>query len=141
MNTNHTTLKFFDFNCSPQDITERLGLQPTETGIKGEKFFIGVDDKKIEKIWPHNYWEYRLNTETDEWISLQVDSFIKEIIKPRVPLIKQITKICKSEFSVLQYIYDSPNPGLHFDQEIIKILFEIGVELDVDIYCLSKLAD
>jgi hypothetical protein len=135
---NHTAIKLFNFKCSPEELTKKLGLEPTKTGVKGQSYWQGPADKKIEKIWPHNYWEYRVVKNENKWISEQVDQFIDEIITPKKEILKQIISSCEAEFSIVQYYYSSCNPGLHFDNKRLQIISDIGAEIDIDIYCLSE---
>lgn len=135
---NHTTIKFFNFTCAPEELTRNIGLKPTKTAIKGQKYWQGAKDKKIEKIWPHNYWEYRVTKNENKWISEQVDQFIDEIIMPRKGILKNIISSCEAEFSIVQYYYSGCNPGLHFDKEKLQTISDIGASLDIDIYCLSE---
>ena len=41
VNENEMILKFWDFSCSPDDITRALDLKPYSTGIKGEAYLKG----------------------------------------------------------------------------------------------------
>ena len=135
INTHKVSLKFFDFDYSPEELTEILGLKPTETALKGQEYFIGSTHNKIKKIWPWNFWEYQQVIEkNDHWIGDQIDDFIDSIIKPRLLIIKELTASCDSEFSIVQYLYDGCNPGLHFDNSRLKIITAIGAEIDIDIY-------
>lgn len=138
INKNYITLKFFNFRCSPEVLTKELGLTPTKTGIKGQSYWQGAKDSKIKKIWPHNYWEYRVTKKGNNWISGQVDQFIDEIIIPKKAILKKIISTCEAEFSIVQYYYSGCNPGLHFDNKRLQVISEIGAEIDIDIYCLSE---
>ena len=138
INENHTTLKLFSFECPPEDLTKKLGLEPTKTAIKGQEYLVGPDHRKIKKTWPHNYWEYKITKKEDSWISEQVDQFIDSIIKPNQTKLRNIIATCEAEFSIVQYYYSGCNPGLHFDNAKLKIVSDIGASLDIDIYCLSE---
>ncbi len=138
INENHITLKLFNFICSPDDLTKELGLVPTKTGIKGQEFFIGSQVKKIKKVWPHNYWEYRVIKKEKNWVSEHVNQFIDNIIKPKEEKLKDIITSCEAELSIVQYYYCGCNPGFHFDNEKLQSITNIGASLDLDIYCLSE---
>jgi hypothetical protein len=133
------TLKFFDFNFSPEELTSKLDLEPTETAIKGQEFFVGPKHKQIRKIWPWNFWAYQVEiVKRRHWIGDQIDDFIDNIIKPKQEKIKTITATCKAEFSIVQYIYEGCNPGLQFNKERLKVIADIGAEIDADIYVLGN---
>jgi len=72
------------------------------------------------------------------WIGNQIDEFIDNVIKPRQEKIKEIISTCDSEFSIVQYIYEGCNPGLHFENDRLKIIADIGAEIDVDIYVFGN---
>ena len=132
-------LKFFDFDYLPGQLTKDLGLEPTETALKGQVYHVGPEHKRIKKTWPWNLWMYEVVVEKNRfWIGDQIDEFIDNIIKPRQEKIKNIISTCQSEFSIVQYIYEGCNPGLHFDKDRLKIISDIGAEIDVDIYVLSN---
>ena len=137
-NVNNIALRFFDFALTPDELTKELGLNPTETALKGQKYFQGPPDNNIEKIWPYNYWEYRVTTITNDWVNILIDDFFNTVIKPGEEKIKLVTLICQAEFSIVQYSYDGYNPGFHIDKEKLKILGNLGIELDIDIYCLEN---
>jgi len=139
IDTHKVALKFFNFECSPGEWTNKLGLEPTETALKGEEYFTGPSHNRIKKVWSWNFWMYQeVIKKKNHWIGDQIDAFIDNIIKPRQEKIKEIITKCDSEFSIVQYIYDGCNPGLHFDNTKLKILSDIGVEIDIDIYVLSS---
>ena len=106
--------------------------------MKGQKYFQGPPDNNIEKIWPYNYWEYRVTTITNDWVNILIDDFFNTVIKPGEEKLKLVTLICQAEFSIVQYSYDGYNPGFHIDKEKLKILGNLGIELDIDIYCLEN---
>ena len=119
-------------------MTKEIGVRPTKTAIKGQEYFVGPESKKIRKIWPYNYWEYSITKKERNWISEQVDHFIEGIIKPKEEKLKNIIASCEAEFSIVQYYYCGCNPGLHFDNEKLHLISNIGASLDIDIYCLSE---
>ena len=136
LNENYIELKIFDFE-NHEEISNILNLKPTNVWKKGEEYLFGDKTKGIKKIRKENYWEYRSKEITNEWIGNQIEKFIKEIIEPRIELIKKISNKFHSEFSVVQYMYDGCNPGLYFDKKILKVINECGLELNIDFYVLQ----
>lgn len=137
-NENHTTLKIVAFDCSPEEITQKLDLTPTKTAIKGQEYLVGPKDKKITKTYKTNYWEYRITKIENKWIGDQIEYFIEKIIRPRQEKLKNIIETCEAEFSIVQYYYTGCNPGFNHQNKIIKTLGYIGADLDIDIYCLEE---
>ena len=76
---------------------------------------------------------------SNEFIGDIIDKFFKEIIIPRIDLIKEIGQKCEAvRFIIVQYYYTGNNPGYGFEKEQIKVLAEINAEVDMDIYCLGE---
>jgi len=137
INENHTTLKLFEFTCSLEELTNRIGLEPTQSGIKGQIWRLAAKPVEIVRTWPHNHWEYRVTKNESKSISDQIDEFVDEVLLPRIEPLKEIISSCEAELSVVQYYYTGCNPGLHFGNRRLKLISDIGLELDIDIYCLS----
>ncbi len=132
INENYISLKFFEFDFSPQVISEKLGLEPTKTGIKGER-----RNPKFALLCKSNEWTYEEFNKTNEFIGELVQSFIERIVRPRLEQIKQLATSQFGELSIAQWYYDGYNPGYHFSKEIISTIKETGLEIDIDTYCLS----
>ena len=76
---------------------------------------------------------------SNEFIGDIIDKFFKEIIIPRIDLIKEIGQKCEAvRLIIVQYYYTGNNPGYGFEKEQIKVLAEINAEVDMDIYCLGE---
>ncbi len=135
----HIYLKFYEFEIHPDQVTEMLKLEPTKSGVAGEKFFIGSKKNKLEREYDSNWWEYK---ETDitktKWQQNYVDDFTKRIIIPRVETFKEITSQGEGELALVPYYYGEWNPGFDFKLEILRAITDSGLVLDMDIYCLSK---
>ncbi|MBF9255815.1 DUF4279 domain-containing protein [Pontibacter sp. 172403-2] len=137
-NENIVELKIFDFDIEHGYITDKLGLKPTRVWVKGEEYFFGDKGEGIKKARENNYWEYRLNNISNDWIGDFIDKFIEDIILPRKDALRRITEQFHTELSIVQYIYDSCNPGLYFGKKAIKVLNDCGLELNIDLYVLSE---
>jgi hypothetical protein len=141
INKNYLLLRLFGFEFEPDKMTEFLGLTPQITGKKGEEYYVGPS-KRLKKVWEHNHWEYEFKKITSEYIGKVISSFFEEIIKPRLAILKKISKKCPTvRLVVVQYYYDSCNPGYNLTKEQIKMLAEIKGEIEFDIYCLNESAE
>lgn len=135
----HIYLKLYDFEIFPNEVSQKLGIEATKAGIKGEKFFIGNKKKKLEREYSSNWWEYKETHITyTKWQQNYVNDFIKRIIIPRVELIKEVTSQGEGELALIPYYYGEWNPGFDFNLEILRAITDSGLVLDMDIYCLSK---
>lgn len=131
-------LKISEFPYSVDNLTTMLGLQPSETAVKDQEYFIGPPHRKIPKRWPFNFWMYQESVEKDQWyIGDQITNFISKIIVPRISILNEIKENCEFELGVSQCLYTGCNPGFHLDKKELKILADIDCEIDIDFYVLS----
>jgi hypothetical protein len=136
INKNHIILGFFEFNYSPDLITDNLGLVPLEQGVKGEKYLTGKR-MHIEKIREYNIWTYEWKIVSNELVTGMIANFIDDIIVPRIDKIKKLTVDCNVQLRIVQYYYDGYNPVIYIKREHNKVLAEINSSLDLDLYCLK----
>lgn len=136
INRIHLILSFMDFKCSPEEFTTELQLQPSSTGIKGEEYLLSDGVRK--KMRGCSHWEYEWKICSNEFIGDYLTTFINEIIKPRIAVIKRMNADCVTRLTIVQYYYTGCNPGIRFEKEEIRILSEIGAEIDVDLYVLTE---
>ena len=136
-NKSYIELKIFDCE-DPIEINDILGVVPTCTWKKGEEYIVADKKENIRKVRENNYWEYRSTMISTDWIGNQIEEFIIEILEPRKELIRTITERFPAEFSIVQYIYDSCNPGFYFDKKALQIFVECGLELNIDVYVLYQ---
>ena len=138
INQNHLRLSFLDFDFDPELITKKLELEPLSTGQKGDEYFIG-SQKQISKTRDCNHWEFEWKNTSNDFIGDYISEFFKEIIIPRLDLIKGIASNCRIvRFNIVQYYYSGHNPGYTFEKEQIRTLSDINAEIDIDTYCLCK---
>nr|WP_319399136.1 DUF4279 domain-containing protein [uncultured Carboxylicivirga sp.] len=137
INQNHFILRFIDFDFDPKIISDRLGLKPSSSGQKGEEYYIGT--KKIPRIRDCNHWDIEQKIISNDFIGDLLDLFFKEIIIPRIELLKELKSQCKIlRLTMVQYYYTGHNPGFTLTNEQIKILADINAEIDIDVYCLCE---
>ena len=136
-NRNHIIFGFYDFDVLPSDITNQLNLKPTKTGLKGEEYEIGGQNK-IKKIRDYNFWEFEIKTVTNDFIGDLVDKFAQDFIKDRIKEIKTFSGKCQCKLTIVQYYRDGWNPGYFFNSGLIGLLADINAEIDIDTYCLSE---
>ena len=135
----HIYLKLYDFEIHPDEVTKLLNLDPTESGVKGEKFFIGNKKSKIERVYSSNYWQYKETHFTKtKWHQEYVDEFINRILKPRIEEIRLITSQGSGELALVPHYYDEWNPGFDFKLDILTTIVDSGLILDMDVYFFSN---
>ena len=132
----HLILGFMEFECSPDEFTTELQLQPSSTGIRGEEYLLPDGNRK--KTRDCNHWEYEWKIRSNEFIGDYLTKFTNEIIKPRIGAIKRMNADCVTRITIVQYYYTGFNLGIGFEKEEIQILSAIDAEIDIDIYVLTE---
>ena len=135
MNNKCSSYVYFAFKGDdfvPSDITERLGIEPTESWQTGDK-------GKYKKELTFSYW--KLSTEKGiEY--LDIDKLISKIIhklKDKIDIINELKHKYQLD-SVLQIVLDidlnpdQSTPYLGHDLEVIDFLFNTQTKTDIDIY-------
>ena len=132
MNKNYVALKIFNFDYSPELLSEKLDLIPTRTANKGEPY------GQARGVFPWNFWELRWERKGSEIIDVLVHEYVSTVISPHRETIRQVIDFCEAEFSIAQYYFEGHNPGIHLDSIDLASISYIGAELDIDIYCLAE---
>ncbi len=137
MNNISIAIKLSHFFVSLDILSEKMGLQPTHSHLKDETYSIKTHKGIVSKTYAYNYWEYRLEFNTDEWVQDLVDKFINDILQPRKDVLMETSLDGQLELFVGVHYRDEANPSFHFDVISLKFLTEINAELDIDMYFLS----
>lgn len=149
MNRNYLILKIIDFDCDPDEISRKLHLEASNSYRKGTRIYrrrLRDGSGKYDESGPSylakwNYWEYQVPHIGDEWILEPLEKFIEEIITPRAVILKELSRSCDVEITVVQYYYTGCNPGYSFDNKLLGTIYESGAALDIDVYCLRDVRD
>jgi len=137
MNEISIAIKISRFSFASEYLTAELNLQPTHSHCQGEQYSLKTAKGVVNKTYAYNYWEFRHEFKTAEWVQPLIDGFVKEIIYPRKEVLKALSNQCALEFFVGIDYYGIVNPSFHFESELITILSDIGAELDMDLYCFK----
>jgi hypothetical protein len=132
---------FLDFciwnfdDTTADDITKTLGIQPIKVYIKGQK-----KNAKSATVAKQNGW--RMNSGLDKYASFddQMEAIL-DIIEPRIDLFRQFCEKYYCEFSCALYIYynnDESIPSIHLNSRYNRLVKELNIEFDVDLYCLPN---
>lgn len=135
MNENHVALKVFGFG-SLSELSQRLQLAPAETAEKGDVHLVGPGNLKRKYEW--RYWEYRWTRTEDRVISDLIGEFVATVIVRKRAVLKEVVSSCSAELSITQYYVSGCNPGLHLSRNVLSILGEIGMGVDVVVYCMAE---
>lgn len=124
----HLTLTSAD--GSPEDVTARLGLQPTKSWRVGDP--IG----RSARSYATNGWS--LSSGLDA--SAELDDHVRALlglVEPVLPALRELPGHWNLELSCALYAREYV-PACHFDRKTVERLASIGAEIDVDLYCLTQ---
>jgi hypothetical protein len=127
-------LKIADFDLKAEDISSIVGLNPTHSFMKGERYYLNTQRGKVEKEYPNSFWEYRVSFKIEDWTQNIIDKFIDEVIVPRQETLKKIADKYYIELFIGIRYRNEANPSYHFKANQLRVLGEIGMELDIDTY-------
>ncbi|NEZ45417.1 DUF4279 domain-containing protein [Paenibacillus alvei] len=115
----------------PNIITNTMQITPTRSWIKGEVIREGLIRKET-------CWE--LATEYEESLDIyeQINK-IRNLIKNKRNQIVKVkdTYNLECKFDVVINIENNEIPAMYLDKEIIKFIYELGAEVDFDLYVYS----
>jgi hypothetical protein len=121
----------FGEQFDPNIVTRTLLIAPTRTWLRG-------DPIRRDLVRKETCWEIATEYEESFDINDQIDK-IKGLIQNKkdqiVQLIKQNNLECK--FEVVINIQDSSTPAMYLNADTIKFLYELGAEIDFDVYIYS----
>lgn len=120
-----------DFEENPSEITDKLEIQPTKTWMKGD---IGLTNKLRE----FNNWEVHSPLERSEIFLNKHIEAVLDIIEPKQVLILKFRENgWHIGINCVGY-YSDEHPGFHLSSNIISRLAKLSLDVDFDLYCLSK---
>jgi len=132
---------FLDFciwgfeDITPEQITQALGMQPTKVYIKGQK-----KNPKFAAVAKQNGW--RMNSGLDKHASFEDQMMsILDIIEPRIDLFRPFCEKYYCEIVCAVNVYydnDESTPSIHLDARYNRLIKELNLEFDVDLYCLPN---
>ncbi len=119
------------FDSDPEEITKILGILPTTTWKTGDLIGKSILRRK------HNGWVLKSQLEKTAYL----ESHIKDVLARLQPSWQKLVELCSkyySEISCVIYSVEAQGEAIHFDKEILKSVFELNAEIDVDYYCLYE---
>lgn len=130
---NKAYIKIHDFDCSVDEITKALEIQPTDSWIKGDL----IPGRKGNIRRRQSTWEYQSVVDTTEPIEKHVGSLL-ERFKSKKDILKLFSKKYYTELTLVIYEYEHCNPGFLFENKVLTEISELGLTIDVDIYVLLE---
>jgi hypothetical protein len=130
----HVDFLITRFPRDPDEITKELGIQPTETWLKGDPVAISGEGRAS------NGW--RLSSGLDKHAKFQEHiQALLAVIEPNIQRFVDIGSRFYTEISTAVYMYyheDSPSstPWVHLDKKATSVFKRIGAEVDINVYVL-----
>lgn len=123
-----------EFECSPEEVTNLLGICPTKTWLCGET--VTPRAKNVHKsngcilISPRD--------PVNSTVDVQVDSLIS-IITPHIEAFAKLPAGVYIELSCIIRVADYGRPVVGFSADTVRVLAQIGANIDIDIYDLREI--
>ena len=114
-------------DLTSREITAMLGLRPHKTRQKGD--LIGAGPKRYQE----HLWTYRPSLPEPLGFEMKLAHLLREL-SSRSEQLRLMQKSCDMSVSVAYYDYAGSPSGWHLDLEMLKGLFSLNLEIDVDLY-------
>lgn len=119
-----------NFPMSPDELSQRLGLQPTTAWMKGQP-------KKLAKgsLYSFNNWELDSGLNNSE----SLENHLKALMGKIIPLQMNFTKVCplyETTISCVIYSYEKDRPSIFFDKETVDLVAQLKASIDIDLYVM-----
>ncbi len=115
------------FEESPGEITQTVGIVPTQTWLKGEL----IDNRAIVK---HKENGWRLSSGIKEGTFEDHLGSLFSILKPSLDKVITVCKKYHGELFCALYMSEGSEdslPAIHFDKSTISLLSQLGIEVDL----------
>jgi hypothetical protein len=128
-----------DFDDISHDkITEKIGITPIRIYIKGER-----KNPKFAGISKRNRWI--MGSGLDKYTSFedQMNAML-DIIESKIDLFRPFCEKYYCEFSCaifIRYDNEESTPSVHLDARYNRLIKDLNIEFDVDLYCLPNKED
>lgn len=131
-----------DFNdITHEEITRKIGINPIKVYVKGEKR--NPRNPKSTALLKNNRWV--MGSSLDKYSSFEDQmNALLNIIEPKIELFRPFCAKYYCEFSCAVYIYfdnEESTPWVHLNARYNKLITELNIEFDVDLYCLPKMEE
>ncbi len=132
--SDHKTYAYFyvkGFDCSPDEITSTLALEPTDSWLKGDLW--GEGNIRVRK---ENCWRFKTKESEDDYGTNALFYDLLPILEDRREQLLSISKIAEIGITYVPTCY-FPNVGVVLDKKLLSRLVSLGLSIDFDIYSLS----
>ncbi|MNL22729.1 hypothetical protein D3C87_1440870 [compost metagenome] len=122
--------KVHDFDCAIQLIDQKLGINATESWLKGD--IIPNRDGKVRRM--NSSWILKRTFQKLESVNQEIVDLFSTLNETEII---NMSQQYSCELSVVVKMHNENNIGLNFDKGLLSYFSRLGVDLDLDIYMLS----
>jgi len=123
------------FRCHPDEVTQVLGISPTETWLKGEPI-----RKAGGALYRGNGWELKSPTAPTASPEEQLEALLP-LIRPYTKNFRRLPPGSVVDLSCAIYAYDDSQRVFLFSTEAVKALAAIGAPISVAYYDFTNLPE
>ncbi len=136
-NDTKVSFEIYGFNFSPQEISNKIGIEPTETWIKGDLKRSGPKGKTQAEIKiKENVWILSSELDANEPIENHLEHLLIKLLSHKNSL-QELTQKYNTQFrSTL--LYTDFDPYINLDKKILKDITSLNASLKLDFYFLSE---
>jgi hypothetical protein len=138
---NEVVLRFciWDYNdITHQEITKNLGIEPYKIYVKGQKK--NPNNLEGSALVKENGW--LMDSTLDHFASFEEQMHaMLDIIESKIDLFRPLCEKYYCEFSCaifIRYENGESTPSVHLDARYNRLIKELNIEFDVDLYCFPN---
>jgi hypothetical protein len=125
------TLKITDFECSPEEISNLLGIKPTKQWERGD-----VIDLRVTRRRGNNGWMLASGLSTESSVQQQIKVLL-EILLPRKERFMVLPEGSRVAINCIIYT-NHGRPDISLSVDIVSAIGSINAGLDFDLYLLPS---
>lgn len=111
----------------PEDITRRIGLEPTKTWKTGNR----VQGTQIRR--KHSGWVWSMPRGESLDLGKQVAALL-ERLGPFISRINEVREELGLDAEICAIYIEGQTPAVHFDRSVMSVVNQLEAEIDLDIY-------
>ncbi len=116
-------------NLELSRLTQHIGLNPTKFWSEGEQI------QKSKLVYKHDGWMLATNKIETLYIQEPVEELFKKLKPALSRILEAITLFnLEPEIQFVIYAEKQHRPALCLNKEIIRLISELGADLDIDFY-------
>lgn len=119
-----------DFECTPEEITTRIRLEPSKTWVVGDQISGSTLAYKV------NGWRLELIDEDASGVEALLEQLLQQL-EVSGHAIAELAREYYAEISCIVFATEYV-PELHFSHKALERITRLGAGIDIDLYCLTS---